>query len=84
MNKKLENTLVVKWSKKENDFIWHYPNRQGEFLGYDIIKNIREQVKNFATDYDITTFKAEIKLTKSADERMQKLREEGMVWYEQN
>lgn len=84
MNKKLENTLVIKWSKKHNDVMWHFPNKQGRELGYEIAKNIKEQIKDFADDYDITTFKAEIKLTKSADERMQKLREEGMVYYDKN
>ena len=60
---KLDEKLYVKWSKREQDLIFYYPCRQGKYLGYDIAHAVKEAFKEYVDEFDITTFKCEIKLT---------------------
>lgn len=57
-----DTTMYIKYSKAENDLITYYPDHQGKYLGYDIMKTITQQLKEYATDYDITSVKVSIKL----------------------
>ena len=57
-----DTTLYIKWSKAENDLMVYYPNRQGKYLGYEIMKTISKEIKEYATDFDITSVKVQIKL----------------------
>lgn len=61
---KADDTLYIWWSKRENDLLFQYPNRSGKHLGYDISNTISEAIKQYATDYDITSVKVQIKLKK--------------------
>lgn len=62
--KSIDDTLYIYWSKRENDLLFQYPNRSGKHLGYDISKTIEDAIKQYATDYDITSVKVQIKLKK--------------------
>ena len=63
-------TLKVKWSKREQDLMFYYPTHQGKFFGYEIAKLIKKEIKEYATDFDITTFNCTIKLTKEKIEQL--------------
>ncbi len=57
-----EKTLYIRYSKQHNGLIVDYPNRQGMWLGYEIKETIKKEIKEYATDFDITTVKCQIKL----------------------
>lgn len=67
--KSTDDTLYIHWSKHENDLLFQYPTRSGKHLGYDISKTIEEAIKQYATDYDITSVKVQIKLKKEREEK---------------
>lgn len=65
-----ENTLGVRWSKKENDFDIFYPNKPDGFFMYDFMCNplFKEFVRELdERGYDIKTLEIKVK-TKSTDE----------------
>lgn len=61
---KTDDTLYIRWSKREEDLLYQYPNRNGKHLGYAISNTISEAIKTYASDYDITSVKVQIKLKK--------------------
>ena len=61
-------TLKVEWIKKEKALVIQFPTPQGQLLGYEIIKLVRKAVKNYASDFDITTLNFTIKLKKEIED----------------
>ena len=67
--KSLDDTLYVHWSKRENDLIIDYPTTSGKYLGLAIAELVEAKIKQYATDYDITTVKVQIKLKKECEKK---------------
>lgn len=65
--KSTDDTLYIHWSKHENDLLFQYTTRSGKHLGCDISETIEEAIKQYATDYDITSVK--VKLKKEREEK---------------
>lgn len=62
--KSIDDTLYIYWSKRENDLMFQYPTGAGKHLGYELSDTIEKAIKQYATDYDITSVKVQIKLKK--------------------
>ena len=70
---KIQTTLKVRWSKKENCFEFLYPCRQGKFLGYEIARFMQQLIKkNEFEDFDLKTFKCTVEITKEKYEKLVK------------
>ena len=67
--KNIDNTLYVHWSKHENDLMIDYPTVSGKYLGLAIAELIEAKIKQYATDYDITSVKVQIKLKKECGKK---------------
>lgn len=42
---------IVKWSKKENDWVCHYPDRNGRIFGNNIFSMIKDWEKFMREDF---------------------------------
>ena len=67
MNIDKSTTMYINWSKHENDLMVYYPNHQGKYFGYEIMKTITKEIEEYATDFDITSVKVQIKLKPQED-----------------
>ena len=66
MSKK--DTLIIKYSKKEQDYVWFYPNAYGKYLGYKIINEIKKIEKD-NPEYDFKTLKITVKMSEDSAKR---------------